>query len=64
MEGCPPGEPVPHWVIVDRFALEGVDPEDPEVQKFVRDRMASETPQFVEHMHKLKAEWDQKKKDA
>ena len=62
VEGCPPGEPLPHWVIVDRFAPEGIDPEDPEVAKFVRGRMEAETPQFVEHMHKLKAEWDQKKK--
>ncbi len=62
VEGCPPGEPLPHWVIVDRFSPEGIDPEDPEVGKFVRDRMASETPRFVEHMHKLKAEFENQKK--
>ena len=61
MEGCPPGEPAPHWVIVDRFAPEDIDLEDPEVGKFIRARMESETPQFVEHMHKLRSEWDQKK---
>jgi len=49
---------------VDRFAPEGIDPEDPGVAEFVRGRMEAETPQFIEHMHKLKAEWDQKKKNA
>ncbi len=58
---CPPVEPLPHWVIVDRFAPEGIDAENPEVAKFVRDRMAEETPKFVEHMHKLTAEFDSKR---
>ena len=64
VEGCPPGEPAPHWAIVDRWAPEGIDLDDPAIGEMVRARMESETPQFVEHMHKLKAEWDQKKKDA
>jgi uncharacterized protein (DUF362 family) len=64
VEGCPPGEPAPHWAIVDRWAPEGIDLDDPAIGELVRARMESETPPFVEHMHKLKAEWDQKKKDA
>lgn len=62
VEGCPPGEPAPHWAIVDRFVPEDIDLEDPEIGKLVRLRMESETPRFFEHMHKLKAEWDRQKK--
>jgi uncharacterized protein (DUF362 family) len=62
VEGCPPGEPAPHWAIVDRWVPEGIDLEDPAIGEMVRERMQSETPQFIEHMHKLKAEWDQRKK--
>jgi uncharacterized protein (DUF362 family) len=63
VEGCPPGEPAPHWAIVDRWVPEEIDLEDPAIGEFVRERMKSETPQFVEHMHKLKSEWDQRQKD-
>jgi hypothetical protein len=62
VEGCPPGEPAPHWAIVDRFTPEGIDLEDPNIGKLVRERMKNETPQFIEHMYKLKAEWDLKRK--
>ena len=64
VEGCPPGEPAPHWAIVDRWVPEGIDLEDPAIGELVRARMESETPQFVEHMHELKAEWDRKKKEG
>ena len=64
VEGCPPGEPAPHWAIVDRWVPEGIDLEDPAIGELVRARMESETPQFVEHMHGLKAEWDRKKKEG
>jgi hypothetical protein len=60
VEGCPPGEPAPHWVLVDRFAPEDIDLEDPAIGEMVRARMDEETPRFVEHMHKLKAAWDKK----
>ena len=64
VEGCPPGEHAPHWAIVDRWVPEGIDLEDPAIGELVRARMESETPQFVEHMHELKAEWDRKKKEG
>ena len=60
VQGCPPGEPAPHWAIVDRWVPEDIDLEDPAVGELVRARMESETPQFVEHMHRLKAAWDRK----
>jgi hypothetical protein len=57
VEGCPPGEPVPHWTIADRVSLK-VDLSDPEVLKLGRARMEEEAFPFIEHMIKLKAEWD------
>lgn len=59
VEGCPPGEPAPHWAIVDRFSGE-VDFEDPEILKAVRERLGAEIFPFIEHMQKLKAEWIEK----
>jgi hypothetical protein len=64
VEGCPPGEPAPHWAIVDRWVPDGIDLEDPAIGELVRGRMESETPRFVEHMHKLKAEFERRKKGA
>ena len=57
VEGCPPAEPAPHWTIVDRVSL-NVDLSDPEVIKLGRARMEEEAFPFIEHMIKLKAEWD------
>ena len=57
VEGCPPAEPAPHWTIVDRVSL-NVDLSDPEVLKLGRARMEEEAFPFIEHMIKLKAEWD------
>jgi len=60
--GCPPGEPAPHWAIVDRWSPgDDIDLDDPGLGELVRARMEEETPAFVEHMHKLKAEFEQKK---
>ena len=62
VEGCPPGEPAPHWAIVDRMAVsaEEVDLTDPEITKIIRARMEEEAFPFIEHMIKLKEEWDSK----
>ena len=62
VEGCPPGEPAPHWAIVDRWMPEDIDISDPAIGEIVRTRMESETPQFMEHMYKLKAEFELRKK--
>jgi uncharacterized protein (DUF362 family) len=59
VEGCPPGEPAPLWTIVDRVSL-NVDLSDPEVIKLGRARMEAEAFPFIEHMIKLKAEWDKR----
>jgi uncharacterized protein (DUF362 family) len=64
VQGCPPGEPAPHWAIVDRWVPGDIDLDDPGIGEMVRARMELETPKFIEHMHKLKTEWDQKKKEA
>jgi uncharacterized protein (DUF362 family) len=61
VQGCPPGEPAPHWAIVDRWTPEGIDLDDPEIRKLVRARLEEETPRFMEHMHRLKAEWESRK---
>ena len=58
VEGCPPGEPAPHWAIVDRMTAEGIDISDPEIFNIVRGRMEEEAFPFIEHMIKLKAEHD------
>ncbi len=58
VEGCPPGEPAPHWAIVDRMTAEGIDISDPEIFSIVRGRMEEEAFPFIEHMIKLKAEHD------
>ena len=60
VEGCPPGEPAPHWAIVDRMTASDVDISDPEIFKLVRARMEEEAFPFIEHMIKLKAEHDEK----
>jgi hypothetical protein len=60
VEGCPPGEPAPHWAIVDRFTP-AFDLRDPGSGAAIRERMKNETPPFIEHMHRLKARWDQGK---
>jgi uncharacterized protein (DUF362 family) len=60
IEGCPPGEPGPHWAIVDRESP-SMDIENPEVGLALRKRMADEAPKFVEHMQKLKAQMEMKK---
>jgi len=62
VEGCPPGEPAPHWAIVDKMSVSGdeVDLTDPEIFKLVRTRMEEEAFPFIEHMIKLKAEHDKK----
>jgi uncharacterized protein (DUF362 family) len=52
VQGCPPGEPVPHWAIVDRCIPKIRDP---------RERMDKETPRLMEHIHRLKAIWDESK---
>jgi len=57
VEGCPPGEPAPHWAIVDR-EMPNVDLEDPAVALAARQRLEGEIFPFIEHMIKLKAEWD------
>lgn len=62
VEGCPPGEPAPHWAIVDRWVPEGIDVSDPAITEVIRQRMENETPRFVEHMHRLKDEWEQRNK--
>jgi len=55
VEGCPPGEPIPHWMIADRkrkpssFLAPG------------RERMAVEERAFMVHMKKLKRQFDKKK---
>jgi uncharacterized protein (DUF362 family) len=59
VEGCPPGEPNPHWAIVDGFSP-AFDLRNPGAGEAIRKRMADETPPFIEHMHRLKAEWDKK----
>jgi hypothetical protein len=41
---------------------EDIDISDPAICEIVRTRMESETPQFMEHMHKLKAEFELRKK--
>jgi uncharacterized protein (DUF362 family) len=58
VEGCPPGEPAPHWAIVDRMSAADIDISDPEIFKIVRARMEEEAFPFIAHMIKLKAEWD------
>lgn len=58
VEGCPPGEPVPCWSIVDRVSMVDVDISNPEIFKIARARMEQEAFPFIEHMIKLKAEWD------
>jgi len=58
VEGCPPGEPAPHWAIVDRMTAEGIDISDPEIFNIVRGRMEEEAFPFIEHMIKLKEEHD------
>lgn len=60
VEGCPPGEPYPHWAIVDGYSPP-FDLRDPRSKDDVRDRMAAEEPIFIEHMHRLKARWDAEK---
>ncbi|MFH1089996.1 MAG: DUF362 domain-containing protein [Pseudomonadota bacterium] len=57
VEGCPPGEPAPHWAIVDRECPE-LDIENPAVTAALRARMAKELPAFLEHMNRLKAAWE------
>ncbi|MBN1380863.1 MAG: DUF362 domain-containing protein [Deltaproteobacteria bacterium] len=57
VEGCPPGEPNPHWAIVDGYSP-AFDLRDPGAGEAIRKRMADETPPFIEHMHLLKAQWD------
>lgn len=59
VEGCPPAEPGPHWAIADRLRP-NIDIEKPEVLAAMRKRMADEGPRFIEHMHRLKAEWIKK----
>ena len=49
VEGCPPGEPVPHWAIVERGLPDLSNP---------RERMDKETPQIMAHVRRLKALWD------
>jgi hypothetical protein len=61
VEGCPPTEPFPHWAIVDGYSPP-FDMSDPKNTNAPRDRMADEEPQFIEHMHRLKAQWDEEKK--
>jgi len=63
VEGCPPGEPAPCWTIVDRVSLAGIDISNPEILKLGRDRMEQEAFAFIEHMIKLKAEWDEQHND-
>jgi uncharacterized protein (DUF362 family) len=65
VEGCPPGEPAPHWAIVDRMTVSAdeVDLTDPEILKIVRARMDEEAAPLIEHMTKLKAEWDKRYED-
>jgi len=60
VEGCPPGEPAPHWAIVDRMSVssEEVDLTDPEITNIIRARMEEEAFPFIEHMIKLKEEHD------
>ena len=50
-KGCPPAEPYPLWAIVDRKDYVDIPPD-------VRERMAAEEKPFVDHMKKLKKEWD------
>jgi len=57
IDGCPPGEPSPHWAIVDRrFPI--FDLRDPGAGPALRQRMNHETPPFIEHMHRLKGLWN------
>ncbi|MCP4629419.1 MAG: DUF362 domain-containing protein [bacterium] len=62
VEGCPPGEPAPHWAIVDRVAPD-FDLENPEFAKLARERLGSEVFPFIEHMMKIKAEWESEQKN-
>jgi uncharacterized protein (DUF362 family) len=63
VEGCPPGEPAPCWSIVDRVSMVDVDISNPEIFKIARARMEQEAFPFIEHMIKLKAEWDKQHND-
>jgi len=57
VEGCPPGEPSPHWAIVDR-RFPAFDLRDPSAGLAIRQRGANETPRLMEHIRRLKAIWD------
>jgi hypothetical protein len=54
VEGCPPGEPIPHWMIADRRRKPGTCMEPS------RERMTIEEEKFRAHMKKLKKEFDEK----
>jgi uncharacterized protein (DUF362 family) len=56
IEGCPPGEPIPHWMIADRRRTPGSGMEPS------RERMAEEEKAFMIHMKKLKKQFDEKSK--
>jgi len=55
IEGCPPGEPIPHWMIADRRRKTGSGLEPG------RERMAVEEKAFMIHMKKLKKQFEAKK---
>ncbi len=59
VEGCPPAEPAPHWAIVDREQPD-TDLSNPETVVKARARLESELFPFIEHMIKLKGDWDSK----
>lgn len=56
VEGCPPGEPFPLWTITDRKCYAGLE----DTGFNTRERMAKETPQFLDYMMKKRAELDSK----
>ena len=58
IEGCPPGEPIPHWMIADRRRTPGSGLEPS------RERMAEEEKAFMVHMKKLKKQFDENNKQG
>lgn len=50
IEGCPPGEPFPSWAIIDRRNYDNIE----KLGFDARERMAGETPVFLDYMKKMK----------